>query len=140
MSMSALFADTASCARTGRALELISWSRPLPSGYSTAVTELIFPFASDTRTCTGPHRVSTASPVTVLLPAPEVPDEVEAEESELPARLEVPLVPVEPAPGAVAADGLWDFRDSNRTSPATVDRTVRIARRIGPPSKNQKFP
>src|ERR1700712_5340936 len=68
MSIFALWAEIVSCNRVGRAVELISWSRPLLSGYTGTDTAVIFPFVTVICTWTGPHRVSVESPRTVLLP------------------------------------------------------------------------
>ena len=69
MSMFALCAEIVSCTRTGRASALISWSRPLPFGYWTTSTAVIFPPARVSRTSTGPQRVWATAPVTVEDPA-----------------------------------------------------------------------
>jgi hypothetical protein len=51
----------------GRAWLLISWSRPLPFGYWTTETFVIFFAATVSCTCTGPQRVSATAPVTVVV-------------------------------------------------------------------------
>jgi hypothetical protein len=55
--------------RIGSAWALISWSRPLLSGYCTTCTAVIFRPETVSRTWTGPYRVSAALPVTVLVAA-----------------------------------------------------------------------
>src|SRR4051794_8295651 len=66
MSMSALCADRVSCFRVGRASALISSSLWLPSGYCGTSTAVIFPSATVIETWTGPQRVWTTAPVTVV--------------------------------------------------------------------------
>src|SRR4051812_11588440 len=83
MSIEALCAFSVSWMRIGSARALISWSLPLLFGYWTTATSVMEPSATVIWTCTGPHRVSAAVPVTV----PEV-----AEPVVLPAELESPVV------------------------------------------------
>jgi hypothetical protein len=62
--MRALCAARASRRSSGRAYPAISRSRGLSVGYRTAVTSVILPPSTVTRTWTGPQRVGTVSPVT----------------------------------------------------------------------------
>src|SRR5262245_61577452 len=73
--MSALCADRVSRRRIGSAYELISWSRPVPVGYSSAVTSAIRPCSMRTCTCTGPQTVLATEPLTTT--AFDVPDVAE---------------------------------------------------------------
>src|SRR6476646_831101 len=66
MSIWALCASSVSWIRIGSAWELISWSRPLPFGYWTTATFVIFLLEMVSCTCTGPQRVCATVPVTVL--------------------------------------------------------------------------
>src|SRR3954447_15467595 len=93
MSILALCASSVSCTRIGSARALICRSLPLLSGYSTTETSVTVPSATVTWTCTGPQRVSTASPVTVV---EEPPDEAPPEEVPLD---EVPPDEVPPCTG-----------------------------------------
>src|SRR3954463_185097 len=88
MSMEALCALSVSWMRIGSARALISWSLPLLVGYWTTETSVIDPSATVIWTCTGPHRVSAAAPVTV-------PDAAELEELDEPlaAALVEPAAP-----------------------------------------------
>src|SRR4051794_13430227 len=99
MSMSALCAFSVSWMRIGSACALISWSLPLLSGYCTTETFVIDPPATVISTCTGPHRVSAAVPVTVPdvaepvgLAAPAEPEPVDEPSSV--EGLELPVVDV----------------------------------------------
>src|SRR6476469_7948355 len=69
MSIEALWLSSVSWIRIGRAWALISWSRPLPFGYWTTETFVIFFAATVSCTCTGPQRVSATAPVTVVVVA-----------------------------------------------------------------------
>src|SRR3954453_15873503 len=86
MSILALCASSVSCTRIGSARALICGSLPLLSGYSTTETSVSVPSATVTWTCTGPQRVSGASPGTVAVPD-EPPD--------------APVADVAPSSGAV---------------------------------------
>src|SRR4051812_34648532 len=101
MSMSALCALSVSWTRIGNARALISWSLPLLSGYCTTETFVIEPSATVIWTCTGPHRVSAAVPVTV----PDVAELLTlAELAELELLVEpepVDVLPAVPVPVAV---------------------------------------
>src|SRR3954466_5080945 len=90
MSMEALCALSVSWMRIGSARASISWSLPLLVGYWTTETSVIDPSATVIWTCTGPHRVSAAAPVTL-------PDAAELEELDEPvaAALVEPAAPVE---------------------------------------------
>src|SRR3954451_4409080 len=97
MSMEALCAFSVSWMRIGSARALISWSFPLPFGYCTTATSVIEPSATVIWTCTGPHRVSAAVPVTV----PDVAEPVVLPALELLDELELPFVGAVVAPLAV---------------------------------------
>src|SRR3954449_5289763 len=81
MSTSAPCASRVSWTSTGRARALISWSLPLPSGYSTTSTSVISPSTTLIRTCTGPQRVCATSPVTE---SDDEPLDEDAEDPEVP--------------------------------------------------------
>src|SRR4051794_5504019 len=81
----------------GMAWELISWSLGLPTGCWTTSTAVILDPLKVTLTCTGPHRVSTAPPVTVRTP-PEA-----AAEEDVEGAADAEAVPEDSASGAVAA-------------------------------------
>src|SRR3954452_18320205 len=104
MSMPSPWASRVSWTRIGRARALISWSLPLPFGYSTTETSVIVPPDTLSWTCTGPQRVEASSPVTVV-PVPEADDEPEEDVpsvDDVPSVEEVPPVPL--ATGATAED------------------------------------
>ncbi len=63
----ALCAVRVSCDSTGSAALLISTSRPFPDGDCSTVTAVIVLPVTFSCTCTGPQRVWTVCPVTVLL-------------------------------------------------------------------------
>src|ERR1700712_1824710 len=67
MSILALCALIVSCTRTGSAVALISWSRPLPLGYWMTETLVIFLFCTVNCTWTGPQRVSATATVLLAL-------------------------------------------------------------------------
>src|SRR6478672_9421950 len=129
MSIFALPADSASWLRAGIAEALISWSRGFSLGYSTAVTSETFPLVTVTRTWTGPHRVSAASPVTVF---DDEPGTLGADASlpffGAPPDVLGPVVLI--AAGGFATDAECVLNDSRPTRPAIVPTMANATRRM----------
>src|SRR5690242_9199346 len=72
-------------------------SRPLFCGYTTALAAVILPLVTVTWTWTGPHLVSTESPVTVLVPDAALDDGAAADDP-------LGVVATDPLPAAPTAD------------------------------------
>ena len=110
---------------------------------------MILPSVTVILTWTGPQRVSTESPVTVLVAVAaelEELDELDGvdEPVELAGELEVGSVPaaggaVPTAAGTAATDVVWVLNDSRPTRPAMVANRARAVRRMsGSPAQNSK--
>src|SRR6185436_10607037 len=123
--MAALWAAMASSARIGDAYIEIEPDLP-PDGSSSAVTATILPEAIVTSTWTGPYRVSSTGPFTVVVPPAAAVDWVaagaDAAAPDPVALLELPVVPVAPDPIPV------DVEPEPEPEPLDVpDPTVRAA-------------